>query len=233
MKAELNTLSCGREDDLVGFLYGELDDTEQLTFSRHLQDCADCKAQLGSFNGIRESVAAWRSESLGAFILAVEHPAATIAQPRPSALAALREFFNLSPLWMKGTVAFASLLFCLFAVLAVGRFAQTSPGTNVVNNTNSNNMTAQEFNAQVERRVQEELQRREAAQKAAASVVRKNPSVHEPTRHVTRNHQVASPQGKARRPLSKLERQELAADLRLTADEGEAELVLIGDRINQ
>jgi hypothetical protein len=50
-----------------------------------------------------------------------------------------------------------------------------------------------------------------------------------------RQNQLASgsPQRKAARPLSRVEREELAADLRLIVNDGDGELVLIGDRINQ
>jgi len=38
---------------------------------------------------------------------------------------------------------------------------------------------------------------------------------------------------KARRPLSKSEREELAADLRLISGKSDSEIDLLGDRINQ
>jgi hypothetical protein len=236
MKAEMNTLNCGRENDLVGFLYGELDAMEKQSFHRHLQDCAACSSQLSSFNDIRESVVNWRNESLGALKSPVEHPSvARMDHPRRSAMAALREFFNLSPLWLKGTVAFASLLFCLFAVLAATRLMETKPETSIVNKTNSQTPSGQESNSEVERRVKEELQRREAAQKEQTVATTNSSTVDFPRRPLNRTNQLASAplQQKAGRPLSKVERQELAADLRLIADNGVGELILIGDRINQ
>lgn len=234
MNAEMNNLSCGRENDLVSFLYDELGPSEKQDFQSHIHDCAGCKSQVGSFTEVRESVVAWRNESLGAVTSAFEHlPVASNIQQRPSALAALREFFNLSPLWMKGTVAFASLLFCLFAVLAAARLTATSPETTIMTNANSNPASSEEFKALVERRVQEELARRQTAPKD--TVVAETPSVVEnsPRRPMKRNAQLAraTPQRKA--PLSRLEREQLAADLRLIADPSDSELVLIGDRINQ
>jgi hypothetical protein len=165
----------------------------------------------------------------------VAHPAlAQIERPKPSALAALREFFNLSPLWLKGTVAFASLLFCLFTVLAAIRLMETTPETTVVYKTDSH--ASSELNSEVERRVKEELQRREAADKQKTMMVTTDsPAKGFVRRPLKRNHQLASgsPQRTAGRPLSKVEREELAADLRLIADDSDGELVLIGDRINQ
>ena len=52
---------------------------------------------------VRESITAWRDEALSGF---VSQPVATKAK-RKSALAALRQFFDLSPLWLKGATAFA------------------------------------------------------------------------------------------------------------------------------
>src|ERR1700687_5926999 len=119
---------CGRADDLIAFLYGELDGEDARKFERHLHDCARCETELASFGEIRQSIVSWRDESLGAAWLpdpAKDRKLASNrlragAQVRPSALAAMREFFNLSPLWLKGAAAFASLLFCVCAVLAIG-----------------------------------------------------------------------------------------------------------------
>lgn len=236
MNLEVNTLKCGREDYLVGFLYGELEQREEESFQRHMQNCAECGSQLSAFSDIRKSVVGWRNETLGSPTPSVQHLAvARIDHPRPSAMAALREFFNLSPLWMKGTVAFASLLFCLFAVLAVVRFMETAPETNVANKVERTTPSAQEFDSEVQRRVKDELQRREASQNAQGASESNASAVAVPRRPLKITKQVASAgtQRRAGRPLSKLERQELAADLRLTSDESDGDLVLIGDRINQ
>ncbi|HYJ86583.1 MAG TPA: hypothetical protein VEW46_11035 [Pyrinomonadaceae bacterium] len=235
MKTEMNNLNCGRENDLVDFLYGELEPMAKRNFQLHMQGCTDCSSQLSSFNDIRESVVSWRNESLGALTPTVPHPAAAqIERPKPSALAALREFFNLSPLWLKGTVAFASLLFCLFSVLAAVRLMETTPETTAVNKTGGQASSVKELDSEVERRVKEELQRREAANKPQ-TMTADSPADVSVGRPLKRNKQLASgsPQRTAGRPLSKGEREELAADLRLIADDGDAELVLIGDRINQ
>lgn len=235
MKTEINNLECGRENDLIGFLYGELDPMEKQNFQLHMQECAECGLQLSSFSDIRESVVSWRNETLGAFAAEEYPPVARIDEPKPSAMAALREFFNLSPLWLKGTVAFASLLFCLFTVLAAARLMKPAPELTVVNKTSNQAPTAQELNFEVERRVKEELQRREAVNKKELITTNDSSANEFGPRPLKRQNQLASssPKRKAGRPLSKVEREELAADLRLVADESDAELVLIGDRINQ
>ena len=105
---------CARADELMGFLYGELNDVEAKA-GGHLQQCVTCNAELSSFGDIRKSVVAWRDESFNS----LSSPGVNLPARQPSAVAALREFFNLSPAWMKVAIGFASLLFCVFAGLAV------------------------------------------------------------------------------------------------------------------
>src|SRR5207247_4425331 len=123
---------CERADDLVGFLYGEPTDWEARKFERHMQDCAACTTEYAAFGQLRESIVAWRNEALGPGAGRVLTSTVLPIQPRPpSALAALREFFNLSPLWMKGVAAFASVLFCVFATLAVAYLIEEKNGCEI------------------------------------------------------------------------------------------------------
>ena len=227
----MTSLNCGRENDLMGFLYDELEPAEKQDFGRHLQNCTGCSSQLASFTDIRETVIEWRNDSLGSSS-AAQQGVSTFERRKPSALAAIREFFNLSPLWLKGSVAFASLLFCLLAVLVLARFSEKSNIQPVAATVKQNNLSADEINAKVEQRVKDELQRRETNRGLAT--IQPNPVSVSP-RRVKTNQLVAtsSQRNKAGRPLTKVERQELAADLGLIDDGSDSELVLIGDRINQ
>jgi putative zinc finger protein len=238
MKEEVHARECGRENDLIAFLYGELDPGERTVFRSHIQQCPSCSAELNEFTDIRESVVAWRNESL----MGVTSPALQASdlvranRPGPSALTALREFFNLSPVWMKGAIVFASLLFCLFAVLAAARLRDTPPP--VAANPNVKTYSQQELNAVVERRVHDELQRikNSSEQSPLTEVISKGAPERKPAlRTANRGHDVAASgsQQKARRPLSKVERQQLAADLRLIDNTPDGELDLLDDRINQ
>ena len=238
MKDEVQTANCGRENDLIAFLYGELDPGERSVFSNHMQECRSCGAELSEFSSLRESVVAWRDEALaGVTSPAIQASAPVRAESRqPTALTALREFFNLSPLWMKGAVVFASLLFCLFTVLAAARLRDPTPAP-VGANPNVKAYSPQELNAIVEQRVKDELQRLQSASvpepKASASATGGSDQVFR--RKPQRVSEVASagPQQKARRPLSKVERQQLAADLRLIDNTSDGELDLLDDRLNQ
>ena len=232
-------LTCGRENDLVGFLYGELNEAEAIAFQRHLQDCTTCNAELADFGEVRESVVAWRNESLGSVAFPAQVTASSpteAVRATPSAMAALRGFFNLSPLWMKGAVAFAAVLFCVFAGLALARLREAPPAAIAVT-PGATNSSPQDIKALVEQRVQEELTRiKNSNAKPPAQLTANDSSQRNPhKRTANRNTQVAvsASSQKARRPLSRTEREQLANDLRLVSAKNDGDLDLLDDRINQ
>lgn len=229
MDSSIDRLTCGREEELVGFLYRELDEVQAQTFRRHMQDCASCSSEVIAFRNVRQSVIDWRNESLSA----QSHVALGryIPTQRRSAVAAVREFFSLSPVWMKAAVGFASVLFCIFAVLAVSGLRKTpSP---IAATAGGDRPSIEDINAMVERRVQDELKRRNAPPELAAPKTDQNsPAV---LVSATNNRKrVANPlRPDARRPLTRVEREQLAADLRLIPGTNDIELELLDDAINQ
>jgi GAF domain-containing protein len=241
MKEMSNTNICERVDDLIGFLYGELSEIEARGFERHLHECAACEAEFTAFGQIRESMVEWRNESLGltpATVVASDPSLAAAAtqsgMPAKSALAALREFFALSPLWMRGATAFAAVVFCVCAVLAVA-YLKGRPFTPDVANANSGKVyTPQELNEQVAvavERIRQEM--RDKQRQAADQVVVDSPA---PKKSADRSNGSTRPgyvvAGNARRPFTRQERQELAADLRLVTlrDEDDLDLVTESNR---
>lgn len=232
-----DALICGRENDLIGFLYGELNEVEAIAYQLHLKECAACNAALADLGEVRESVVAWRNESLGSvtFPTQVTTPPET-PRATPSAVAALREFFNLSPLWMKGAVAFAAVLFCVFAGLAVARL-RGGPSPAVAVAPAAPAQSQQELKALVEQGVQEELKRLKNSEATAPSQLTANDSSPgNPVKRIAnRNAQVSlsALSQKARRPLTKTEREQLASDLRLVSAKNDGDLDLLDDRINQ
>lgn len=232
-----DSLTCGRENELIGFLYGELNESEALAFKDHLLKCSACNVELADLKPVRESIVAWRDESLGRVgVETIGDSRAAAARPsRPSAMAALREFFKLSPLWLKGAVAFTAVLFCVFAGLAVAslRNKLQSPVVSAPITSDSSN----EFNAAVEKRVHEELERvRNSSERPGNSTLAENRTAQENSGGPIVNHKAQSARSnlseKARRPLSKSEREQLAADLRLGSS-GDSDLDLLDDKINQ
>ncbi len=92
----------------------------------------------------------------------------------------------------------------------------------------------QQLNALVERRVQDELQRiKNSTPTLTPQLVVGHQSKEGSNRRLaTRGNEVAT-NSAARRPLSKTEREQLAADLRLVSFNNDGELELLDDTINQ
>ena len=135
MNDTLNNSTCDRTDDLISFLYEESDAND---FKQHLQACVNCQNEFASLGGVRESIALWKAEVFSA--PRVEITPAPVR--RRSAVAALREFFALSPLWMKGAVGFAVVVFCVMAILLVNK---TNQAPAVITTTNGAKYTEQQM----------------------------------------------------------------------------------------
>ena len=234
MQEEIDAYGCEQADDLIAFLYGELDKVQAEIFQRHAQSCLSCKQELAAFQGVRQSVIAWRDEALvGSFAAAPSSVAAHNVSEKPSALAAIREFFRLSPVWMKGALALATVLFCLLAGLAIMRMRNTPPPT-VAGTPQNKAYSDQELKVLVDRRVQDELSRIKnlAPPLPTPEIVTVKQSTKSPNRQAVTRTEIAR-NAPARRPLSKTEREQLAADLRLVSLNSESELELLDDGINQ
>ena len=132
--------SCGHEEKLVAFLYGEATADEARNFTAHAQECHACREDLASFGLMRNEVRAWRDEAIGATLnTSSAQTLSTPAQPTAilsalenaqmrsegfgaqrsrSAVAALREFFSLSPLWLRAAGFATGLAICALLALA-------------------------------------------------------------------------------------------------------------------
>lgn len=202
---------CERASELISVLYGEASDREQREFELHMQQCGSCRAEFGAFAQVRESVHDWRDEALAGFVVS-EMPGPT--RSRKSAVAALRQFFDLSPLWMKGGVGFAAVVFCVLVGFAVMRLGGAEHPPQVAMGNPGAGYTKED----VERAVQEALakERAQRAVRPGQEVVARSPS---PTSSNVGSPNVAKAERKSRRPFSRAEREQLAADLRLLADD--------------
>jgi hypothetical protein len=137
---------CARAEQLIAYLYGESAPSEAEEFRRHVAGCAVCGEEFAAFGGVREGLAEWREEvvrsmpplnvndslgtaaSVGARASEVSSPAADVvahathARERTrSAAVALREFFSLSPVWLRFGTAAAVFVFCAMAALTLAR----------------------------------------------------------------------------------------------------------------
>ena len=225
--------SCAQQEALIDYLYGELSEANGRAFQRHVKECSGCAADVANFNLARRSVVAWRDEAIGGVDLSADSRSAIRALPRRSAVAAFREFFNLSPLWMKGAVGFAAIVFCVLAVMAIGRLQETKPTPVAYVPAGP---SQEELNALVQRRLDEELAKRnqlETRNDNLNETVARNTNV-EQSRPFKKRETVAtnSLNHSPRRPLSKVEREQLAMDLRLVTS-NDSDLDLLEDKINQ
>lgn len=211
--------TCERAGDLVSVLYGEATEREQVAFDLHVKECESCRAELAAFAHVREAVGEWRDEALNGFV-----SSPVVAAPsRKSALAALRQFFDLSPLWMKGAVGFAVVVCCVLLVLAFGRLSSSRDVTQVTTHNPAGVYTKDDVN----RAVADAL----AKQAAMAQSQREPRAIESPKPNVIvsssslKAPSLAKSRPQERRPFSRSEREQLAAELRLvSADESDFEL---------
>ncbi len=139
-------------------------------------------------------------------------------------MAALREFFRVSPLWLRGATAFAALLLCVLGLVMIARFAR-QPVT-IANVNGEKTYTKQELDAEVNKAVERTRQDLAIRKDEAPLTIAKK----EEPRQPVKNTQLATNQTRTPRPrsLNRQEREQLAADLRLTtpADDDESLLAL-------
>jgi hypothetical protein len=233
---------CDRNDDLIAFLYHELDEKDARNFQQHMQQCVSCEREFASFGEIRQSIVSWRDASLGAAWSAgaVKDRQLEFSAPgaeerhRPSALAAIREFFSLSPVWMKGAAAFASLLFCVCSVMAIVYLKDRNSLT--VKSLGEKTYSRQELDTEVAKAVQikaDEFKNQQAKEKtndvaeSSRPVKAVNRSV-----HLQQASYAMTSQG-LRKPWTRKERRELAAELGLLVSRDDDDLYLDTDRIIQ
>ena len=216
--------NCERASDLIAFIYNEADEHEARDFQLHLRECSTCREEAASFGVVRESITTWRDEALAGF---VSTPVATKTN-RKSALAALRQFFDLSPLWLKGATAFALLAFCLLVGIVI--FRNREREINLTKENPNAIYTEQDVNRMVNEALAKQEESKSAPVETVSEKVRQTIKNQKPkTVRPSSSNQFA----KSKRPLSRSEREQLAADLRLLSTNEDEPLHLLGDRINQ
>jgi anti-sigma factor RsiW len=227
---------CHRSEDLVTYLYGEANDADAKDFAAHMRLCDACRSEFAIFQQVHDSILQWRSEALGAGSLvdssattpaAIHLAALTSHQPRLSAFAAVREFFSVSPLWLRGATALASLVFCVLVIFAVSRYWTKSAPT-MVNDPDHKVYTPSEFQAAVNNEVE---RRRVAAIKQPQTTEPPSKTGVSNSGQPRRVRKPNSGSQSARLPqkrLTRKEREQLAADLRLfpSSDEDDLPFVL-------
>ena len=116
--------SCEWTEELIAYLYGEMSQIEARIFEKHTAECASCRAELAAFGMVRQAIGEWRQEALESYApgaLNLTTTARAVAEesaPRRSALAALKAFLDLSPLWLRAGAAAASVAISALVVFS-------------------------------------------------------------------------------------------------------------------
>jgi anti-sigma factor RsiW len=50
---------CNEREKLIGYLYDECESSERAAVQRHLETCAECRAEIASLRSVREDLAGW------------------------------------------------------------------------------------------------------------------------------------------------------------------------------
>lgn len=211
---------CHRAEDLVTYLYNEANEAETRDFANHAQACDACRAELAVFTQVHQSILLWRNDALGAAFSTAALPAPATTATRTnftqsvepdnglSALSALRRVFSVSPQWLRAATAFAALVFCVLAVLAISR-SWNKPGQQANSRPKSDAYTKEQFDAAVAHEVKRQIDELKS---------KNSPASPDKTNEKNRLTQIAGnrTQPKVRpRGLTRQEREQLAADLRL------------------
>ena len=228
---------CHRAEDLITYLYGEASDIDAKDFAAHLKQCDACRTEFGVFQQVHDSILVWRNEALGSAFNPAAVPVESAVdstqfvrhERKLTAFAALREFFSVSPLWLRAATGFAALLLCVMGVLVVSRSWSTP--VQIASKDTEIKYSRQQLDQEVQKQVNAKL-----AQLNSGQVARPAEDV-KPNRSGDTRSRVAvnRVQPKAPRPrgLNRQEREQLAKDLRLIPrDEDELPFVL-SDEPNQ
>jgi hypothetical protein len=130
----------------------------------------------------------------------------------------VREFFRVSPLWLRGATAFAGLtLFVLAALFVLRSWNQPAPRAN--NQATPDAYNRQQFEAAVAKEVQRQVDEMRSKEATPQPNLAMKPEEKIQQPQVAVNH---TPAKTRQRGLTRQEREQLAADLRLISrDEDE------------
>ena len=99
------------KDDLVSYLYDDLDEPARMAFERHLRACAECREELEAMRGVRADLLQWSPpEPDFAFRI--------VAEPRPAQAAVLRPAVPSWRAWYKPAAGLAAAAVLVLAAAA-------------------------------------------------------------------------------------------------------------------
>ncbi len=138
---------CSFAEDLVSYLYGEINSAEKSKFENHLDKCSSCDEELAAFGYVRSSINDWRDEDF--LVLETPEIAIPVFEKQQTIdnsiissnsrlwFGGLRNLFSLSPAWATGTGAFAALAVFIGLTLVFINSSKNSDLTESKNPVNS------------------------------------------------------------------------------------------------
>ncbi len=117
-------LSCNFTEEIISYLYNEMNLSEKLNFEAHLPECAICAREIADFTFVRSEIFNWKSNEFDQCSTPIiEIPYQDSVQPvRPVQISLpwynrVRDYFSLSPIWLTASTALALLAICFGLVL--------------------------------------------------------------------------------------------------------------------
>ena len=144
-----HNLQCRFAEELVSYLYDEINSADKIKFEKHLDKCSTCDQELAAFGFVRSSITNWREENFSI----LENPKIEIHYPgkqktietainssEPLSLTTrLRDLFTLSPTW---ATAFAALIVFIGLTIVVFNFSKSSDFAEIKIDNPTNDLTA-------------------------------------------------------------------------------------------
>lgn len=151
-----HNLQCGFAEELVSYLYGEINFAEKAEFEKHLDQCSNCDEELAAFGYVRSSINDWREEEF----LALETPNIEIPYLVPqkivgtsvnsnqsrSKLDGLRELFSHFSSWATATTAFAAFAVFVGVTILIINFQSPTDVSRINEVNNETNTSLQKSN---------------------------------------------------------------------------------------
>lgn len=107
--------NCGFSDEIVSYVYNEIDDSEKALLEKHLADCRMCFDEVNAFSSISFSMQEWKDEEFSRLAspqIEIPYQLEKVVKTEDvskSFLQITREIFSFSPAFFKTATAFGTM----------------------------------------------------------------------------------------------------------------------------
>ncbi len=102
---------CSFSEQIISYVYGEMSEAENASFTVHISKCSDCAEELAGFGFVRTEILNWKHKEflpLTTPIIQIPYETVTV-EAKTSIFAPVWELFSFSQMWLKTATAFAVL----------------------------------------------------------------------------------------------------------------------------